>query len=120
MVLGKGAPERSLMESFIHVQKKRGDVGKILEVLHFHGAQDEILIDAHPHIGTNVLPRVITSIRQSILNAGGEIHFNARVTDLIINKNEVKGVVLLNGETFEGIAVVLATRTFSKRHLLPS
>ena len=89
--------------------KKRGDVGKILEVLHFHGAQDEILIDAHPHIGTNVLPRVITSIRQSILNAGGEIHFNARVTDLIINKNEVKGVVLLNGETFEGIAVVLAT-----------
>jgi len=89
--------------------KKRGDVGKILEVLHFHGAQDEILIEAHPHIGTNVLPRVITSIRQSILNAGGEIHFNARVTDLIINGNEAKGVVLLNGETFEGIAVVLAT-----------
>jgi len=89
--------------------KKRGDVGKILEVLHFHGAQDEILIDAHPHIGTNVLPRVITAIRQSILNAGGEIHFNARVTDLILNKNEAKGVALLNGETFEGVAVVLAT-----------
>lgn len=89
--------------------KKRGDVGKILEVLHFHGAQDEILIDAHPHIGTNVLPRVITAIRQSILNSGGEIHFNARVTNLIINKNEAKGVVLQNGNSFEGEAVVLAT-----------
>ncbi|MCX6239270.1 MAG: FAD-dependent monooxygenase, partial [Bacteroidia bacterium] len=52
--------------------KKKGDVRKILEVLNFHGAQDEILIDAHPHIGTNVLPRIIVAIRNSILNAGGE------------------------------------------------
>jgi len=89
--------------------KKRGDVRKILEVLNFHGAQDEILIDAHPHIGTNVLPRVIVAIRNSILNAGGEFHFNSRITDLVIRNNEAKGVVLRDGSIVEGIAVVLAT-----------
>ena len=89
--------------------KKRGDVRKILEVLNFHGAQDEILIDAHPHIGTNVLPRVIIAIRNSILNAGGEIHFNSRITDLVIRNQEAKGVVLKGGSSVEGIAVVLAT-----------
>ena len=89
--------------------KKRGDVRKILEVLNFHGAQDEILIDAHPHIGTNVLPRVIVAIRNSILNAGGEIHFNSRITDLVIRNHEAKGVVLRDGSIVEGIAVVLAT-----------
>ena len=89
--------------------KKRGDVRKILEVLNFHGAQDEILIDAHPHIGTNVLPRVIVAIRNSILNSGGEIHFNSRITDIIIRNQEAKGVVLRDGSIFEGIAVVLAT-----------
>ncbi len=89
--------------------KKRGDVRKILEVLNFHGAQDEILIDAHPHIGTNVLPRVIVAIRNSILNAGGEIHFNSRITDLVIRNNEAKGVVLRDGSVVEGIAIILAT-----------
>ena len=89
--------------------KKRGDVRKILEVLNFHGAQDEILIDAHPHIGTNVLPRVIVAIRNSILTAGGEIHFKSRVIDLIISNQEVKGVVLADGSRTEGIAVILAT-----------
>jgi len=89
--------------------KKRGDVRKILEVLNFHGAQDEILVDAHPHIGTNVLPRVIVAIRTSILNAGGEIHFNSRITDLVVKNQEAKGVVLRDGSIVEGIAVVLAT-----------
>ena len=89
--------------------KKRGDVGKILEVFHFHGAQNEILVEAHPHIGTNVLPGIITAMRQSILGAGGEIHFNARVTDLIIRNNEAVGAVVKNGDSFEGCAVVLAT-----------
>lgn len=89
--------------------KKRGDVSKILEVFNFHGAQDDILIDVHPHIGTNVLPRIIASIRQSILDAGGEIHFNSRVTDLIIHNHEASGIVLQNGVEVEGIAVVLAT-----------
>jgi len=89
--------------------KKRGDARKILEVLNFHGAQDEILIDAHPHIGTNILPRVITSIRKSILDAGGEIHFNSRVVDLVIHQNEAVGVVLHNSITINGIAIILAT-----------
>ena len=89
--------------------KKRGNVRKVLEVLNFHGAQDEILIDAHPHIGTNVLPRVIVAIRNSILTAGGEIHFKSRVTDLIVSNQEVKGVVLADGSRPNGIAVILAT-----------
>ncbi len=89
--------------------KKRGDVRKILEVFNFHGAQDEILIEAHPHIGTNVLPRVITSIRETILNAGGEYHFNSRVAGFILRDNVMKGVVLQNGDRVEGLAVVLAT-----------
>lgn len=89
--------------------KKKGDSRKVLEVLNFHGAQDEILTDAHPHIGSNVLPRVIVAIRNSIVNAGGEIHFNSRITDLIINNYEVKGVVLADGTRAEGIAVILAT-----------
>jgi len=89
--------------------KKRGDVRKILEVFNFHGAQNEILIDAHPHIGTNVLPRVIVAIRNSILNAGGEIHFNSRITDLVVKNQEAKGVVLRDGSIVEGIAIVLAT-----------
>lgn len=89
--------------------KKRGDVRKILEVFNFHGAQDEILIDAHPHIGTNVLPRVIVAIRNSILNAGGEIHFNSRIVDLVVKNKEAKGVVLRDGSIVEGIAIVLAT-----------
>jgi uncharacterized FAD-dependent dehydrogenase len=89
--------------------KKRGDVRKILNVLHFHGAQDDILIDAHPHIGTNVLPGVISRIRESILNAGGEIHFNSRVTDLIIKDDKIEGVELQNGDRHFSKAVILAT-----------
>lgn len=89
--------------------KKRGDVRKVLEVLNFHGAQDEILVEAHPHIGTNVLPRVIGSIRETIERAGGAYHFNARVTDLILENDRIKGVMLQNGDKVEGIAVILAT-----------
>ncbi len=89
--------------------KKRGDVRKILEVLNFHGAQDEILIEAHPHIGTNFLPKVISSIRETIVNSGGEYYFNSRVTGLILKDNRMTGVVLQNGDRVEGVAVVLAT-----------
>ena len=100
--------------------KKKGDVRKILEVLNFHGAQDEILIEAHPHIGTNILPRVVVAIRNSILNAGGEIHFNSRVTNLIVRNKEIKGVELRDGTVVDGIAVVLATGHSSRDiyHLL--
>ncbi|MDP4185200.1 MAG: FAD-binding protein [Bacteroidota bacterium] len=89
--------------------KKRGDIKRILEVFHYHGAQDEILIDAHPHIGTNVLPRVISKIRESILNAGGEILFNSRVIDFTIHEGRVCGVELKDGSRIDGKAVVLAT-----------
>ena len=89
--------------------KKRGDVRKVLEVLNFHGAQDEILVEAHPHIGTNVLPKVVGAIRETIVRSGGSYHFNSRVTDLILEGNRIKGVVLQNGDKVEGIAVILAT-----------
>ncbi|HAZ00612.1 MAG TPA: FAD-binding protein [Marinilabiliales bacterium] len=89
--------------------KKRGDVHKILEVFYFNGASEDILIDAHPHIGTNKLPGIITNIRQTIINAGGEIHFSARVTDFIVENETCKGIVLADGSKVKGLAVILAT-----------
>ncbi len=89
--------------------KKKGDIRRVLEVFHFHGAQDEILIDAHPHIGTNVLPRVITNIRKTILDAGGEIHFNSRVCYFVLNGDTISGVKLADGSMFSADAVILAT-----------
>ncbi|TLX75695.1 FAD-binding protein [Labilibacter sediminis] len=88
---------------------KRGDFKKVLNVLHFHGAQDDILVDSHPHIGTDRLPQVIKKMRESIINAGGEVLFNSAVTELIIDEQEVKGVVLKDGTKLKGEAVVLAT-----------
>jgi len=89
--------------------KKKGDIRRVLEIFHFHGAQYEILIDAHPHIGTNVLPKVITNIRKTILDAGGEIHFNSRVCDFVLNGDSIRGVKLADGSTFYADAVILAT-----------
>ncbi|MCW3804111.1 NAD(P)/FAD-dependent oxidoreductase [Plebeiibacterium marinum] len=88
---------------------KRGDFKKILNVLHFHGAQDDILIDSHPHIGTDKLPGVIKSMRESIINSGGEVLFNSCVSDLLIEDAQVKGVVLKDCAKIYGVAVVLAT-----------
>lgn len=88
---------------------KRGDVNRILNIFVQHGAQHEILIDAHPHIGSNRLPKVVQSIRETIINNGGEINFNSRVTDFIIEKNIVKGVVVNNDIEFLGDAVIIAT-----------
>ncbi len=88
---------------------KRGDYNKILNVLFFHGAQEDILIDSHPHIGTDRLPGVIENIRHSIEKAGGEVFFNTRVTDLVIDDMCVKGVVLKDGTKILAKAVVLAT-----------
>ncbi|PSR57081.1 FAD-binding protein [Adhaeribacter arboris] len=89
--------------------KKRGDVYRVLQILVQHGATPDILFDAHPHIGTNKLPVLIANIRESILQAGGEIHFDSRVTDFIIEQNTIKGVVTQNGNLFEGESVILAT-----------
>ncbi|MVM32630.1 FAD-binding protein [Spirosoma sp. HMF4905] len=88
---------------------KRGDVRRILEIFVAHGATDQILVDAHPHIGTNKLPNVVADLRESILNAGGEVRFDTKVTDLILSENELKGVVLANGDAVMGIGVILAT-----------
>ena len=89
--------------------KKRGDVSRILEILVAHGAVENILYEAHPHIGTNKLPKVVAAMRESILQAGGEIMFNTRVTDFIIDSGEMKGVVTSEGEKVKGQGVILAT-----------
>ncbi|MEK6783414.1 MAG: FAD-dependent oxidoreductase [Bacteroidota bacterium] len=89
--------------------KKRGDIKRILEILVAHGAKEEILYDAHPHIGTNKLPNLVEALRESIELAGGEIYFNTRVIDFILDKNEMKGVVTLQGEKITADAVILAT-----------
>ncbi|MBS1487012.1 MAG: FAD-dependent oxidoreductase [Bacteroidetes bacterium] len=88
---------------------KRGDVNRILQILMAHGAPEEILFDAHPHIGTNKLPKIIESLRESILRAGGEIWFEKKVTDFILQGNEMKGVVTADGAKHEGESVILAT-----------
>ncbi|MDC1107060.1 FAD-dependent monooxygenase [Prolixibacteraceae bacterium] len=89
--------------------KKRGDVRRILEIFSFHGAQDDILIEAHPHIGTNVLPKVVKNMRESILDAGGEVHFGVKVKDFIIEGNKMSGVILQDGTKKFAEAVILAT-----------
>ncbi|HET9487156.1 MAG TPA: FAD-dependent oxidoreductase, partial [Chryseosolibacter sp.] len=89
--------------------KKRGDIKKILETLVAHGAREDILFDAHPHIGTNKLPKLVEALRQTILDHGGEIHFRTKVTDLIITGNAIEGVVLADGEKVKGAGVILAT-----------
>ena len=87
---------------------KRGDIQYVLKTFVSHGATTDILIDARPHIGTNKLPNIIVSIRDRILNDGGEIHFDCRVTDLIISGNTLKGV-LVGDKKFEAQSVILAT-----------
>lgn len=88
---------------------KRGSVEGVLETLVAHGAKAEILIDTHPHIGSNKLPEVVKAMRESILKAGGEIHFEHRVVDFILEQGAVRGVVAANGKEFIGKAVILAT-----------
>lgn len=88
---------------------KRGDIRRVLEIFVGHGANEQILIDTHPHIGTNKLPMVVAEMRKSILEAGGEIHFNTKVTDLILEGNILKGVITDDNTEHTGIGVILAT-----------
>lgn len=88
--------------------KKRGNIDKILNVFCQHGASTSILVDAHPHIGTDKLPRVIENMRNTILACGGEVHFETRMDALIIEGDEVKGIETNTGRTFLG-PVILAT-----------
>ena len=88
---------------------KRGDVNQVLKIFVAHGASEDILIDARPHIGTNKLPGIITAIRETIQNAGGEVHFDTKVTELTVGAGKIKGVKTSNGEIWKSDAVILAT-----------
>nr|AOE11327.1 FAD-dependent dehydrogenase [uncultured bacterium] len=88
---------------------KRGDVRRIFENLVYHGATEQILVDAHPHIGTNKLPKVVKSIRETILKYGGEVHFETRVTDFVIKDNKLKAIQLNNSTEMTVKKVILAT-----------
>ncbi len=88
---------------------KRGDVEGVLRTLVAYGASADILVDAHPHIGTNKLPGIITAMREAILRAGGEVHFGERVTDLLVEQGHIKGVRTAHGGEHLAEAVVLAT-----------
>ena len=89
--------------------KKRGDVTRILELLVAFGASPDILVDAHPHIGTNKLPQIIQDIREKIIEMGGVVLFETRLTDIIIKNNEVQGIVTKNGDTILANKIILAT-----------
>lgn len=88
---------------------KRGDIRKALQILVEHGAHPDILVDAHPHIGSNKLPKVVAAIRETILRFGGSIHFDAHVTDLVLHGDCVKGVRVHDREEHLADAVILAT-----------
>ncbi len=88
---------------------KRGDVQQVLAVFVAHGATEDILVDARPHIGTNKLPHIIQNIRHTILDHGGEIYFNSRVTDVLQKAGSVTGVELASGEQLLANHVILAT-----------
>ncbi len=88
---------------------KRGNIQKALKLLVEHGAQSDILIDAHPHIGSNKLPKVVGNIRETIIEKGGQIHFNCHITDFIVRKGKILGVTNAAGKEFRSDAVILAT-----------
>ena len=89
--------------------KKRGDVDRILELFVGFGATPDIMVDAHPHIGTNKLPQIIQDIREKIIECGGQVLFETRVTDFVIKNNEMQGVVVQNGDVITANKVILAT-----------
>ncbi|WP_179020996.1 NAD(P)/FAD-dependent oxidoreductase [Winogradskyella forsetii] len=88
---------------------KRGDVRRIFENLVYHGATDQILVDAHPHIGTNKLPKVVQNIRETILKYGGEVHFETRVTDFTIKNDKIVAIQLQDENELDVEKVILAT-----------
>lgn len=88
---------------------KRGDVNRILQLLVQFGADERILYEAHPHVGTNKLPQIITAIREAIIDCGGLFLFEQKVTDFRITDGIIKGVTTAKGDTFHGDAVILAT-----------
>jgi uncharacterized protein len=88
---------------------KRGDINRILNLFVHFGAEEKILYEAHPHIGTNKLPQIITAMREKILDCGGEFHFEKKLVDLELEDNQVKAVRTADGDTMEAGPVILAT-----------
>ncbi|TAE29147.1 MAG: FAD-binding protein [Candidatus Kapaibacterium sp.] len=88
---------------------KRGDVRSVLETLVAHGASADILVEAHPHIGTNKLPHIIQRMRERIVEAGGEVHFEQRVNDILLYNNEIQGVRTEQGQEFLANTLIMAT-----------
>lgn len=89
--------------------KKRGSNAKALEIFRYHGADESILYDAHPHIGTDKLPRIIEAIRETIRRCGGRVLFDSKVVDFVIKNDRIEGVVTSKGDTISAAAVALAT-----------
>ena len=89
--------------------KKKGDNTRVLELLCFHGANENIMYEAHPHLGTDKLPGIITEIRKSIIDAGGQFILEKKVTDFLIDGDSIKGVVTSDNEQFISPYVILAT-----------
>jgi uncharacterized FAD-dependent dehydrogenase len=89
--------------------KKRGDVDNVLKLLVYFGAKNDILVDAHPHVGTNKLPQIITAIREKIIACGGEIHFEKKLTDIHLNGNEIERIEINQSETYKVRRLILAT-----------
>ena len=89
--------------------KKRGDVTRVLELFVAFGATPAILVDAHPHIGTNKLPQIIQDIREKIIECGGQVLFETRLTDILIKNNEVQGIVTQKGDSILANKIILAT-----------
>ncbi|MBC6112573.1 NAD(P)/FAD-dependent oxidoreductase [Pedobacter fastidiosus] len=88
---------------------KRGDINKVLQVFVSHGAEQDILVDARPHIGTNKLPQIITSIKDTILNAGGEVMFDSQMTDILIDFGKIKGIEINFEDKLYADHIILAT-----------
>jgi uncharacterized FAD-dependent dehydrogenase len=88
---------------------KRGNIHRVLELFHLFGAKEEILYEAHPHIGTNKLPQIIETIREKIIECGGEIHFNSKLTDLSVNFGMIDTITINASEKMDVKQLVLAT-----------
>lgn len=88
---------------------KRGNVGRFLETLVYHGASPDIMVDSHPHIGSDKLPAIVETLRNTILEAGGEVHFGVRAESLVLQGRHVKGIIDQEGNVHQAIAFILST-----------
>ena len=88
---------------------KRGDINRILSIFVHFGATEQIMYDAHPHIGTNKLPHIIIAMREQIENSGGAVHFEQKVTDILVKNNKVSGVATAAGQIYNAEQIILAT-----------